>query len=288
MSAKIGMIDPIDFSKTVQKLRSFFEGKGFQEVHTQSRLSILAACEDPKTISTYSYAGQVWPLPQTGQMWLEYELLKNPNAKGFFCVSTSYRNEPNPVAGRHDKIFPMFEFEMPGGMDAMIEMEKELLDHLGFNKFYNQRPYPEGDYMAVANKYGVKDLEHEHEQALREEYGPVFFLKNFPNYSSPFWNMKQDNETTVEGGSAKKVDVILNGMETIGSAQRSADPNEMRKQFHTISEGGYANILFSNFTKERVEKELDEFLSFNFFERSGGGIGLTRMIRALKESDLLD
>ena len=61
----------------------------------------------------------------------------------------------------------------------------------------------------------------------------------------------------------------------------------MRDQFYKISDGGYANILFSNFTKERVEKELDEFLNFNFFERCGGGIGVTRMIRALKLSKLL-
>ena len=59
--------------------------------------------------------------------------------------------------------------------------------------------------------------------------------------------MKQDNNTNVEGGSAKKVDVILNGMETIGSAQRSSDPHEMRTQFNTISDGKYANILFNNF-----------------------------------------
>ena len=76
----IGIINPCEFSKVVKKLRSFFESKGFEEVHTQSRLSILAACEDPTTISTYNYAGQVWPLPQTGQMWLEYELLKNPRS----------------------------------------------------------------------------------------------------------------------------------------------------------------------------------------------------------------
>ena len=100
--------------------------------------------------------------------------------------------------------------------------------------------------------------------------------------------MKQDDASSIEGGSAKKVDVILNGMETIGSAQRSSDPHEMRRQFHTISDGRYANILFSNFTKERVESELDDFLSFKFFDRSGGGIGLTRMIKALKECDLLD
>ena len=111
-------INSIEFHKTVKKMRSFFESKGFIEVHTQSRLSILAACEDPTTISTYNYGGQVWPLPQTGQMWLEYELLKNPEPNGYFCLSTSFRNEPNPVPGRHDKIFPMFEFEMKGGSDG--------------------------------------------------------------------------------------------------------------------------------------------------------------------------
>ena len=98
MCNKIGMIDSDDFDKAVSMMRSFFKSKGFIEVHTQTRLSILAACEDPMTISTYDYAGQVWPLPQTGQMWLEYEMLTNPHrAPGYFCVSTSYRNEPNPV-----------------------------------------------------------------------------------------------------------------------------------------------------------------------------------------------
>ena len=160
---KIGLINTTEFDTVVQKLRAFFQKKGFEEVHTQSRLSILAACEDPKTISTYSYAGQVWPLPQTGQMWLEYELLSKPEAKGFFCVSTSYRNEPNPVPGRHDKIFPMFEFEMKGGIEEMKRMEEELLDHLGFNKFYPSGTYPEGDYIDVAEKYGTKELEHEHD-----------------------------------------------------------------------------------------------------------------------------
>ena len=77
------LIDPIKFTNAVTVLRSFFLSKGFVEVHTQNRLSILAACEDPTTVATYNYAGEVWPLPQTGQMWLEYELLKNPGS-GFF------------------------------------------------------------------------------------------------------------------------------------------------------------------------------------------------------------
>ena len=60
-------------------------------------------------------------------------------------------------------------------------------------------------------------------------------------------------------------------METIGSAERSNDIQEMRKQFYSISDGNYSNILFSNFTKERVEKELDDFFKFNFIDRCGGG-----------------
>ena len=285
--SKIGIINSNDFNSIVMKLRSFFDSKNFVEVHTQSRLSILAACEDPKTISTYSYAGQVWPLPQTGQMWLEYELLNNPNASGYYCVSTSYRNEPNPVPGRHDKIFPMFEFEMKGDMEEMKKLEYELLDYLGFNKFYSNDKYPGGDYIDIAKKYDVVELEHIHEEKLKQDYGPVFFLQNFPNYSSPFWNMKQEDNSSVNGGHAKKIDVIINGIETIGSAQRSTDPIEMRKQFYNISNGEYANILFSNFTKERVENELNEFLNFNFFERSGGGIGITRLIKVMKDLNLL-
>ena len=284
-TTNIGMIDPIDFDKAVTSMRSFFKSKGFIEVHTQTRLSILAACEDPQTISTYDYAGQVWPLPQTGQMWLEYEMLKNPDrAPGYFCVSTSYRNEPNPVVGRHDKLFQMFEFELKGGMEELIQLEKELLVHMGFKTSNNDTQYPREKYVKVAEKYGVTELENEHEEQLGKEYGPVFFLTDFPNYTSPFWNMKQSEEVQ---GEAKKVDVIMHGIETIGSAERSCDPEEMNRQFHTISDGGYANILYSKFSKERVESELQEFIQYPFFKRSGGGIGITRMIRAMRLSGLL-
>lgn len=278
-----GYIEPAEFHATVRKLRLFFESKGWIEVHTQNRLSILAACEDPTTIATYTYAGQVWPLPQTGQMWLEHELLRQPDVPGFFCLSTSYRNEPDPVPGRHDKIFPMFEFECRGGLDELIALESELCQYLGFEGSEATGQYPRGEYNAVAAKYGVAELEHEHEAQLCKDSGPVYFLTGFPNHTSPFWNMAQDED----GGSAKKVDVLLHGMETIGSAERSCDPEEMRRQFYSISDGMYAKRLFAEFTKERVEKELDEFLAKPFIKRCGGGIGVTRLIRAMKLSGLV-
>jgi len=274
------IIDPCEFNAVVRKLRTFFLSKNFTEVHTQNRLSILAACEDPSTISTYDYAGQVWPLPQTGQMWLEFELLRNPSATGFFCVSTSYRNEPNPVPGRHDLIFPMFEFEMKGDLKAMQELETELVEYLGYG---DRSTYGVGNYVDVANNYNTHELEHSHEQQLYEDHGPVYFLCNFPNYTSPFWNMRKNSA----GDGAHKIDVILSGQETIGSAERSCSAEEMRHDFHTVSNGMYANTLFNKFGKERIIEELEEFLSNDFFPRSGGGIGITRLIRSMKKEGLL-
>ena len=268
------LIPPQKFTDTVGLLRSFFLEKGFLEVHTQNRLSILAACEDPFNVATYNYAGQVWPLPQTGQMWLEHELLSAPESKGFFCVSTSYRQEPNAIPGRHDIIFPMFEFEMPGNINSLARMEYELLEYLGFKK-PEERPY--GKWQQFFGLKPEQELEAEHETKMFDQFGTAM-ITDFPEFTSPFWNMSRYQD----GIHSKKIDVILGGMETIGSAERSCDVDQMRDTFHTITDGAYANLLFDLFGKERVEAELEEFLKFDFFPRVGGGIGITRMIPALE------
>lgn len=264
------MNNTLAYNSLVQKMREFFLSKNFVEVPTQSRLSILAACENPHSIATFNYNGEIWPLPQTGQMWLEHELLQNPHWDGCFCISTSYRQEKNPIAGRHELIFPMFEFESKGGMKELLKLESELLAHLGFDS-----PV-EVNYDDVCQEYGgVEILEDEHESRMWKEKGPVVSLQHFPLRTNPFWNMKH-NETNI----FNKVDVILYGQETIGSAERSCDVEEMKHNFYTIENGKYAAKLFELFGKERVEAELEQFLSYNFFPRFGGGIGLTRMARA--------
>ena len=203
---------------------------------------------------------------QTGQMWLEYELLSNPSAEGFFCVSTSYRQEPNPVPGRHEVIFPMFEFEMKGDVIALENLLVELCEWFGrpYNEMCNQT------YKFWQEEFQVNELEHEHEAEI--EWG---MIKDFPEFTSPFWNMARNKD-----GTSKKIDVILDGKETIGSAERSTDKEQMRDTFHTITEGKYAQLLYDLFGKERVEQELEDFLSFDFFPRSGGGIGMQRLMSA--------
>lgn len=282
-------IDPVDareFNFAVGLLRDFFRSRGFTEAAVQHRLSILSACEDPFNVATFDYAGEVWPLPQTGQMWLEHELLHRLDILGLFCVTTSYRQEPEPQEGRHNLIFPMFEFETHGDINTLISLESNLLNTLELGRgvcfdSWDLWRYPHAAYSWVADHYGVKELTAEHEIKIQKDFGSVFFLYDFPEDTSPFWNMKRD------GDVAKKIDVILHGIETIGSAERSTSPDEMRERFHSISGGAYARQLYAKFTKERVERELEAFLSLDFFPRCGGGIGMNRWIRALKLEGLM-
>ena len=271
------MQDIFAYNFIIKKIRNFFQDmKGYIEVPAQSRLSILAACEDPKTITQFIFSGVNYPLPQTGQMWLEREILDNSDVPGVFCITTSYRNEPFPVPGRHDKIFPMFEFEAKGNMEDLKRTEAELLTYLGFSFPVSHH------YLDLCKKYNVEDLGAKEELMMQRDFGHVLSLEHFPQHTHPFWNMKHDKD-----GVFNKVDVILYGMETIGSAERSTNVDEMRDNFFTISDGQYAQLLFSEFGKERVIQELDDYLSLPMFPRFGAGIGVTRMARAMKLAGLL-
>lgn len=274
-------INPLEYNFTLKKLRKFFGDElGFIEtpVHYPS---VMAACENPFNVGLFHYRGTVWALPQTGQMHLEYELLKQPQVPGYYCVSISHRDEPEPEEGRHDFIFPMFEFESHGGIKELKGLEEELLVFLGFGEKKNFKTIDYKDAVAHLGLPPGSEIGSEHEMQLCKDFGPVVFLMNFPEYTSPFWNMNRI------GDVAEKIDVIVHGMEVFGSAKRSCDPDEMRSRFFTISDGKYAQALFSKFSKEGTLKELENFLSLPFIPRVGGGIGMTRLIQKFKEAGLM-
>jgi len=99
----------------------------------------------------------------------------------------------------------MFEFEMKGDFSDLVQLEKELLIDLGFGKHYgnDSKNFPEGDYKEMMAKYNTTEIKASHENQMLKDFGPVYFLKNFPVHTSPFWNMKTVN------GIASKTDVIL-------------------------------------------------------------------------------
>ena len=70
-----------------------------------------------------------------------------------------------------------------------------------------------------------------------EEKGSVVSLEYFPRRTNPFWNMKHRGE-----GIFNKVDVILYGQETIGSAERSIKcRRDERDVLQSIEDGGYCS-----------------------------------------------
>ena len=90
--------------------------------------------------------------------------------------------------------------------------------------FGNKHSIVDKDYLEWCeyfDLYNGEELSHEHEDQLcvTNWQGRVCMIKNFPNYTSPFWNMRQNGD-----GTAAKIDVIISGQETIGSAERADDP----------------------------------------------------------------
>lgn len=266
-----------DYNYALKKLREFFDSEGFTEVECQSTQSILSACEDPKSVVTYQMDGLVWPNKQTNQMELEKILLKNPELNKIYCVTTSYRDEMTIEEGRHLKIFPMFEFESTGNFFDLTKLEIRLINHLGISDDMVEMYYD----MVVA-KYREKIVDSKIEELLGKEVSTSMILSRFPRYTNPFWNMAEYEN---DKGFFKKADVLLFGMETIGSAERSCSESDMYNNFYSICDGEYSKILFHKFGKDRVLKELDEFLSLRMIPRFGGGIGISRLLRAIKLSN---
>jgi aspartyl/asparaginyl-tRNA synthetase len=283
----IPSINPKHYHYVVKKLRKVCDDYGLTECYLGDINSTLSACEQPETLRTFDWRGVQYSLPQTSQMALEECIMKNSNGyKGFYNISTSYRDEETLVPNRHKRIFPLYEVELKCDFEEMIQFQKALLLELGIKPFHGD-DFPRIDYLDACQKYGVDEIGHEEEKKLCQDLNsPAVFLCKFPLSTSPFFNMKLD------GNVALKVDVIIGHpfegvpMEVIGSSERSCDVNHMRQQFYTISDGQYAQALFDAFGKERIEKELEEYLSNTFFTRSGMGIGLSRLVYACESLGL--
>lgn len=274
-----------EFSSLSRKIHNFFWKKNFTEAYYQNHLDVLTACENPKSIGEFKHYNETFPLRQTNQMGLEYAILEDP--KDYYCFTTSYRLEPEINKGRHNTIFPMVEFEIQKGtLEELIDFEREFIRGLGYTgKFL------EIDYEDALEKFQVDEITDVEEDLLCKNYAPVIFLKKFPENTDPFFNMQRD-----EKGLSAKVDVLMlgkntygeiRGMETIGSAVRSCDVEQMKESFRTSVNGEYAKTLYEKFGKDRVHNELDEYFKMKMIPRSGGGMGFTRLLNFARLHDLL-
>lgn len=272
------IVQSLDFTDITKKLRKFFDKKGWVEVHSQDILRLLSVCEETNTVSNLNYDGMIWPLPQTAQICLEHELSKHPDWKGVFCLSTSFKN--TYYRENVNKILPMFEFIVRGDMNQLIDLEAELLEYLGFGEIHK---YMHTKYNNLTEKYNTDKLNNEHSQLICNDFGSIVFLEDYPNNITTFWNTKlSENKLT-----SKKVNVIIDGLEVIHSAEMSINKEEMRDQFYKMNNRNYSNSLFANYGKERVEQELEEYLNLDFSTRAGGYIDINKFIDTMKLNNLL-
>ena len=271
------MINSLDFTDITKKLRRFFDKKGWVEVYTQNTLHLLSVHEDTNILSNFNYDGMIWPLPQTAKITLDYELLKHSDWKGVFCLSTCFKNSSDQLDTSDNKIVPMYEFIMRGNMEDLIHIEAELLHYLGLGEI-DQFVYKK--YSTLLEKYDINELNN---KLIYDDIGSVVFLKEYPNDNSTFWNTKlATNKLTL-----KNINVIINGIKVIHSAEMSVNKEDMREQFNKMNNKNYTNILFSNYGKERVEKEVEDYLKLDFFTRAGGYIDITKFINIMKLNNLL-
>ena len=113
-------------------------------------------------------------------------------------------------------ILGMFDM-FAGGVEELKQLEIELCEYLGLKLDLGSiRTYQEWSDVYSVEKGG--ELQHDHEEWIGRG-----MITDFPEWTSPFWNMSRNDD-----GTSRKIDVILGGKETIGSAERSTDKEQMR------------------------------------------------------------
>lgn len=230
---------PERFDRTVKALRDFFAKREFKEVNSQCRPSILAAWEFPERLQAYNARGTEWPLPQSGIVWLERELRKDPDAAGFFCLTNSY----GAAAAAQPR--PIFEFAFRGDQTALRTLVTALMTSLLPHNF-------EGDGRIVTNS------------SLAE---------------CPFWNVAVVPSGENDSKRVRNCDAYFKDNKLISAAERTQEKAEMFYKFCVSHGGRYSLGLYRHFGQSRTEAEFTEYVNDCSFLRSTGSVDVMTLSR---------
>lgn len=231
------------YNTVIHLLRKFLDKLNFIELFTQNKLGILTICDDPKAMCTFNYGGYVWPLPQSSIIWLEHELFTNPDLAGIYTVCTTYKNDPNYSKKKSDNILeadvvvPNFEFVTFGEYSEIILLVVNLLQELGFLEKYTFV-----NYNQLVKRHGSTNLSID---VLAPTKG-VTFVEHVPNQK---WGMKYTSK------------VYIYQTEILSFSEHLKDSNDLLETFFTLDNGHLSEYLYAQFSKERVDKELFNFIN---------------------------
>ncbi len=262
------MKNTLHYNAMVRSLRSFFQDKkGFIEVPAQSRPSIFAT-QTAESIGQFAVNNIPFPLPQSNLLCLDYEMLKNPEWKGVYSISTRYQDDSTP---EQESTCPIFEFCVPGNCNDLKRFHDELLLFLGFEQSIPLL------YEEVCKKYETQSLQAYHKATLAQEISAVITLEDFPSRTFPFWNTKYAGN-----GVYHKSETLLHGISVITSQEQETNGEKLREGFFSLNQGKYAQSLVARFGKERVNRDLEEYLSLPMLDRFASTIDLSKLANALE------
>jgi hypothetical protein len=206
----------------------------------------------------------------THQFYLEYELLHNSNATGYFCVTN--------VNIEHTNYIPVVEFVINGNIQVLESFTHDLLKYLSYPNISN---YIVKDYSYITAKLNmnINYLSNTIKQKIYTKFGATFLLKNYPSNTPAHWTIKKNINDTYN-----KLVTILSGIETIVSYEISSNKYDMRNQFNNMS---YKTYFHDAFNSDDVNAELDQYLSQSFTPRSYGKICTLSLIDSMVKERLI-
>ena len=242
---------PKAYQQTVNKLRAFFATRNYKEIDPHQYATTLLESH------TAHYApGKPGTVSQAHELSLEKALLQSPELlPGVFCLT----DQSCEFAARKDT-------------NTAQTIGQALCQWLQLG---DRSVHKESDYRFIADYYKTKFLSPAHEQAIWQDFSPIFTITDKPCVLNTCFT------TLTQEAHAKTTDTVLFGMSSVTSARRSCDPEDMREAFYTVSNGEYAKSLFELFGESRVMGGLEKFLVHNFFPRYGGSIGIPQLMQAI-------
>lgn len=263
--------DPFHFHFIYNSIRNYLIQNNFIESYVQNRLSNLNSCKNIFNACLFDMYKFCYCLPQSNEIWLEYEMIKYNKQSGFFCQSSLYFNHNN---GLDNYIEPAMEFSLIGGLFELEKLFRGLLKHMGYtNNIFN---YKSIDYKDILLLFQLEVLTEKIKIPKLSEDKTIYFVKNIPKNDDTTWNDYDQN------GIYNKIIVIIYGKVVFYGIQKS---NEIEKMRNIYLERNDYPALCEFFGEERVLGELESYLELPFMDRCTGKIKISSLIELMNKEN---
>jgi hypothetical protein len=267
-------INPFTYNYVANAIRFFFLGNDYIESYEQNKLSNLNSCNNIFNACLYDMFNFCYSLPQSNELWMDYQILNNSNQTGFFCYSTVYTND---IYGIKNNIEQIIDFSLIGGMYEVEKLVRNLLEILGLKNIFNFKTY---EYSKLLKELNINELRESDYNKISFTEKTICFIKNFQPNENIKWNDFYDENKKYYN----KIIIICQGKLIVSCGQKSQTVEKMRENF--LKKKDFKKKC-EFFHEERVLGELNSYLDLHFVKRCTGSINLKNLMDILISENLV-